>query len=324
MNELISVILPVYNRQNVIEECIRSLQAQTYPHFEVLVIDDGSTDDTLQICRRLAEADNRIRLLPGAHAGVSAARNRGLDAATGAYVFFIDSDDVIHPHLFAAFMAGLAGTDARVAATQCAPVHQSNWPRVDAHIRAHMDPGETTYLTHEQTLKCLLTLGHSPFNFIGGTMFSAELVGNSRFREDLFIGEDFQFIYENIAKGASAVALKQKWYFNRIHGSNLSQNFDYDAFFSRFRRRELVWKSEEAAGRMEYARLQKRDALYMYLLCLKHTSAYSEDCRKMRQVLRSYKSTLWSAFPAKDKLLYLLGMYLPFTYVTLSKRKRHK
>ena len=95
----ISVIIPMYNAEPFIRQCIRSVTDQTYRNLEILVIDDGSVDKGPAICRELAEADGRIMLLRQENQGVSAARNTGIDRACGEYVFFLDSDDAIHPRL---------------------------------------------------------------------------------------------------------------------------------------------------------------------------------------------------------------------------------
>ena len=95
----ISVIIPMYNSQDYIGQCLRSVISQTYRNLEVLVIDDGSTDKSVDICQSYCQKDKRIRLLLQEHGGVSVARNRGLDTAKGAYLFFLDSDDMIHPYL---------------------------------------------------------------------------------------------------------------------------------------------------------------------------------------------------------------------------------
>ena len=79
--------------------CLRSVAGQTYKALEILLVDDGSSDKSLEICRQLQETDPRIRLIRQEHSGVSAARNRGLKAAEGKYIFFLDSDDAIHPCL---------------------------------------------------------------------------------------------------------------------------------------------------------------------------------------------------------------------------------
>ena len=99
MGDLISIIIPVYNSAQYIEECIKSVLEQTYKCFEALLIDDGSDDGSREICEDICKKDERFVIIRQEHIGVSAARNRGLEKAKGQYLFFLDSDDVIHPRL---------------------------------------------------------------------------------------------------------------------------------------------------------------------------------------------------------------------------------
>lgn len=94
----VSVIMPAYNAECYIEAAVRSVMAQTYQDWELIVIDDGSRDSTVEIAERLAREDNRITVLRNeVNMGVSKTRNRGLDLAQGTYVALLDSDDVWHP-----------------------------------------------------------------------------------------------------------------------------------------------------------------------------------------------------------------------------------
>lgn len=93
--QMISVIVPVYNTEKYLDRCIQSILAQTYTNFELLLIDDGSTDSSGAICEKYAESDSRIRVFHKENGGVSSARNMGLDNAKGEWVTFIDSDDTI-------------------------------------------------------------------------------------------------------------------------------------------------------------------------------------------------------------------------------------
>lgn len=102
---MLSIIVPTYNREKFIEKCLRSLSAQTYRDLEILVVDDGSTDETVTICKRLAEEDSRIRLIETEHAGVTPARKRGVEEARGEIIGFVDSDDWVEPDYFALMMA---------------------------------------------------------------------------------------------------------------------------------------------------------------------------------------------------------------------------
>lgn len=93
MTEKISIIVPVYNAEKTLERCVASLRGQTYENIEILLVNDGSKDGSLAMCRRFAEEDERIRVIDKPNGGVSSARNAGLDAATGTFVMFCDSDD---------------------------------------------------------------------------------------------------------------------------------------------------------------------------------------------------------------------------------------
>ena len=92
---LVSVIIPVYNASRYLAECVQSVLDQSYPHLEVLLVDDGSTDDSLSVCRQLSQEDNRVSVLSKQNGGASSARNWGLSQARGYWVVFVDSDDFV-------------------------------------------------------------------------------------------------------------------------------------------------------------------------------------------------------------------------------------
>ena len=91
----ISIIIPVYNTENYLHCCIDRILAQTYTDFELLLIDDGSTDKSSKICDEYAEKDSRIRVIHKENGGANAARKLGIEKANGEYVIFVDSDDSI-------------------------------------------------------------------------------------------------------------------------------------------------------------------------------------------------------------------------------------
>ena len=95
MHDLISIVIPVYNAENYIDRCIKSILKQTYINFELIIVNDGSTDNTSNICYQYAHVDSRIRLISQKNHGVSKARNRGIINAEGRYIVFIDADDYI-------------------------------------------------------------------------------------------------------------------------------------------------------------------------------------------------------------------------------------
>ena len=96
----ISVIVPVYKVEKFLERCVESLISQTYKDIEIILVDDGSPDQCPIICDRLAETDTRIRVIHKKNGGLSSARNAGMDIATGHYIGFVDSDDVVSKYMY--------------------------------------------------------------------------------------------------------------------------------------------------------------------------------------------------------------------------------
>lgn len=99
MEGLISLIVPIYNKEDKVEKCIKSILNQTYKKIEIIMIDDGSTDKTLEICRKIEKTDDRIRLIYKENEGVSATRNLGIEMAKGEFVQFVDSDDELEKNM---------------------------------------------------------------------------------------------------------------------------------------------------------------------------------------------------------------------------------
>lgn len=112
---MISVIVPVYNVEPYLEKCLDSIIGQTYKDLEILVIDDGSTDRSGEICDNYAQKDKRIKVFHTENQGLSTARNLGLDHAKGEYIGFVDSDDWIEPDMYACLLKNAEQTSADIA-----------------------------------------------------------------------------------------------------------------------------------------------------------------------------------------------------------------
>ncbi len=117
--EKVSVIIPAYNVERFIAECVNSIREQTYKNLEIIIVDDGSSDLTFDVCQKLALEDDRIKLVRNNHGGVSRARNAGLDNATGEYIMSVDSDDIIEPDMIETLYNKLKEHNADVVACGC-------------------------------------------------------------------------------------------------------------------------------------------------------------------------------------------------------------
>lgn len=128
MSDCISVIVPIYQVEAYLEECIASIVAQTHRNLEIILVDDESPDNCGVICDSWVKKDSRIRVIHKANGGLSDARNAGIEAATGDYIAFVDSDDWIQPDMYEKLLAALLRENADICACNilsCYPTRQA-------------------------------------------------------------------------------------------------------------------------------------------------------------------------------------------------------
>lgn len=117
MTDKISIVVPVYNAERYLPQTIESLLSQTYKDIELILVDDGSTDDSLAVCKRY-ESDPRVVVSHQDNGGVSCARNAGLARVSGDFIGFIDADDVAHPQMFEQLHDALVSTNSDISMCQ--------------------------------------------------------------------------------------------------------------------------------------------------------------------------------------------------------------
>lgn len=130
MQDLISVIVPVYKVEAYLDECVQSIISQTHKQLEIILVDDGSPDGCPAMCDAWAEKDSRIQVVHKENGGLSDARNAGIDAATGDYIAFVDSDDLIAPEMYEKMLAALKSENADICACNilsCFPDRTCPW-----------------------------------------------------------------------------------------------------------------------------------------------------------------------------------------------------
>lgn len=127
-SNLVSIIVPVYNVEKWLEQCVNSILAQTYKNFELILVDDGSTDNSGFICDSLANSDNRIKVFHKQNGGLSSARNYGLSHAGGGYIVFVDSDDMISPTLLESCLENISRTGSDIVEYQYSSIDEKGNP----------------------------------------------------------------------------------------------------------------------------------------------------------------------------------------------------
>lgn len=197
MKELITVIIPVHNGENYLEKCIESIAGQDYEELEILIVNDGSTDNTAAVCEKLVEKDGRVRVIALPDLGVSAARNRGLEQARGTYIMFVDADDRLRPGVLERLYEQLLATDSDMAGCGFAAWSSAEeWERLSEETGTCAGTAEAfpvaTY-HGDSYLKEELLKGNTR---CWSKLYRRSLIGQVRFREGLTIGEDMLFLVE--------------------------------------------------------------------------------------------------------------------------------
>ena len=207
---MISVIIPAYNIAQYIERCVMSILNQTYSNFEILIVDDGSTDETPQICDKLASYDSRVRVFHKSNGGVSSARNYALSKVRGELISMIDGDDWIEPTLFEDAVNMLNEHNAQVF------MYEYIIEQGEKHKVCKLDDEKYGLLKVEDALI------HSvlPDNrFLWSKIFCANLLQNCKFDENIILGEDTLFICEIIGR-AEKVFYSSSAYYHYIVREN--------------------------------------------------------------------------------------------------------
>ena len=312
---LISIIVPVYNIEEYLPRCVDSLQKQTYPQTEILLVDDGSTDGTAALCDRLSKEDPRIRVFHKENGGSSSARNLGISEAGGEYLGFVDSDDYVEPDMYEKLYAAIKQYDV--------PVAQVGRDEIDPDGNRLPDicipPDETVCISAEAFLRELLM--HR-----GDCSFCTKLIrrsalGDRRFPDGV-LNEDFHLLVQLLGERIDRIAsLPERGYhvFYRI-GSN-SRKADRECFSRVFA--DIVDNADMVSElvRDKYPELQDiafrfgifQRLDYMLHIPISQMSRCNDFYRRVVCYLRKYwgKSMRNPVLTGKDKVYHTLFAIAP-------------
>ena len=221
----LSVIIPAYNMQNYIATCLRSVTRCPKDSFdmECLVINDGSSDDTAAIVKRYAQRDGRIRLINKENGGVSDTRNKGIEAASGRYLMFLDADDALWEDAWDYICGAVEEEYADFTAFSYITLYENG------KMKVHMLPVSDAVSTDEQEARRLM-YADSEFNTCWGKLFRKEIISENeiRFRTDLPIGEDFLFVAEYFGHCKSFFMTKAAVLYYRQRSGSAMRNYSME------------------------------------------------------------------------------------------------
>ena len=138
-NHLISIVVPVYNVSMYLRDCLETILRQTYNNFELILVDDGSTDDSGKICEFYSSKDNRVSVIHQNNGGLSSARNAGIEVAQGSYITFVDSDDYLSVYYLQMLYEAIVKNEAEISICDFKSVAENNKPELEEKIKNKID-----------------------------------------------------------------------------------------------------------------------------------------------------------------------------------------
>ena len=239
----ISVIVPVYKAEKFLSNCIKSILNQTYHDLEVILVDDGSPDSSGQICEEYAKKDNRIKVIHQKNAGVAAARNVGLDLATGDYITFVDSDDYIRPQMYEKMLKCAQNNHCDLVMCDCMKVYSDGRKVMYSHnIRGGLYDEEQLHLEYYPHLLIMPSIEYPATISNWVCMFKNMGQRIPRYEVGIRYSEDWLFGCQMMLQVHSFYYLKGHAYYiyNCSNQSSATHTFlankwdDYKVLYSRF------------------------------------------------------------------------------------------
>lgn len=211
MNVFLSIIIPIYNVEKFIDRCIKSVLSQNFNQWELILVNDGSTDNSGKIAENFAKTDSRIHYINSKNYGVSHARNLGLKQATGQYISFIDSDDELEKNALFSF--------AQIEATSKASLYKFGYKRISANEEIKVRSTQTGIFKVSQALSIIETNSYS--GFLWNSIFKNNIIKQHKLQFDESISwcEDHLFFLEYL-RYSESVYIDSSFYYRYHVGAN--------------------------------------------------------------------------------------------------------
>lgn len=208
MGDLISIIVPIFNSEKYLPDCIESILSQTHKNLQLILVNDGSTDSSLDICEHFKKKDNRIVVVNKSNEGVSSARNIGIQIAEGDYIGFVDSDDYINPNLLEVLLNQIRIDKSQMCALTSYTINNSELKKNNGTI------------SKEEALKNLLLLKFP--TSLWAYLYSRDLIGDQKLNSQIHFFEDFEFNFRIISVANKISVCNQKLYNYRANEESVN------------------------------------------------------------------------------------------------------
>ena len=313
MGEKISVIVPVYNVEAYLERCVESILQQTYAHFELILINDGSTDSSGQICDHLASQYENIKVYHIENAGVSNARNMGIQLATGSWVTFIDSDDFVTQDYLATLASAAEGLNVGFV---IAPLHHIK-NGIVTDLPSHSE--KTELWSTEETMKELLMTTRTSF-FPVAKLFKRDLLADEKFNTNYHLAEDALFLTELLLKTRCSCVFIDKpvYYYDHREGS-ATTSVNRHVFDTIEVYKQIIAQVSQAFPNLKYELINRECWSYITVydkIIFTSSEEYQKEKTELRTWIVQHRREIWkdAYFTTFRKVAILSLVISPWLY----------
>ena len=316
---LISIIIPCFNAEKTLENCLQSVVQQSYANLEIIIIDDGSTDETSLIYNKFQSNDERILVLKQQNSGVSKARNTGVKAATGDYICFVDSDDWAELNYCSELYSLLVGENADIS------IVEASYEDENGNVLCNKPTSEEKIFDGNRALVLLLEdreIQSHPW----GKLFKADLLKNVHFPENLKCFEDYSTLFKIFNKAVKVVKSNKKLYHYIQREDSLSHNLSPETayqFFLAIMEVFEFWRNSAKVG--DRNKIIKNIVRKLLMVLKRITRNTKEDEMKSEkdEIRRAFNSFLkYSATDIGLEYYFYLRLYyyFPTLYARLTQK----
>lgn len=302
-DSLVSIIVPIYNAEKYLDSCIQSVLRQTYTNWELILIDDGSTDKSGRIAEEYGFADERITVFHQKNLGVSLARNQGIDEATGNYVVFLDADDELIEDCLAKTVNIAEETNADVVAGRSCENQELFQDRI---IWTGAEALENSLKDHLFTYSACAKL------------IRREFIGKTRFTPDIRINEDSYFVFQLLCKQNVFVLTNDVIYFYRENSESSSRTVFSEKYFDILKVSDLKYKKiEEQFPQMhDLAKnmLLKARMNLLRILAVRTRDEYRDVEKKLLEYILDNKEDYIPSSKECNQWMFILSHHLFYVY----------
>ena len=281
MNDLISVIIPVYNVEKYLDKCVESVIKQTHKNLEIVLVDDGSLDNCPKMCDRWTKKDNRIKVIHKENGGLSDARNVGIDNTIGKYIYFLDSDDYIDKDMLENLYNDMKKNNSKISA--CGFIYETENKKEPYYCKEN-------YVENSESVLKRIFQDNDISTCIWDKLYQRDLFDEIRFPKGK-IHEDTATLYKLIdkAKVISHISKAQHHYVQR-EGSILNSKFDTKQLDIVFFKEEIVFFIKEKYQNI----LEEAENFYIQQLNKSIVLCYKN---KLKKEYKTLKKKLKAYFP---------------------------